>query len=199
MKAGDRIELFDSEGNLFEAEISGVAERVLCRVVKLSKQPVRSGISLTVASALPKGKRAAFMVEKLCELGVDTIIPVKFARSNVRMSPGKIARLQRVAVSASKQSRRTSVPAIYGEATIEDLCNLKGFGAMLLADREGELSAADLDLRDRTICVVGPEGGLTPDEKHALQVCGFRTVRLGQNTLRIETAAICIACLVLAA
>lgn len=197
MKTGDRLELFDSEGNVVEAEISGVAERVLCRVVKLSKRPVRSGISLTIASALPKGKRASFMVEKLCELGVDSIVPVRFARSNLRLSAGKLARLQRVALSATKQCRRAGVPAVYGESTVEEICNLKGFKGMFLADRDGELVPEDLQPHERTICVVGPEGGLTADEKHALQVSGFRTLRLGSNLLRTETAAIAGAVLVL--
>lgn len=136
---------------------------------------------VTVAFALTKGDRPEWVVQKLTEAGVDTIVPFTAARSVVRWDDKKsvrnVERLRRVAREAAMQSRRTWLPTVSGVRSFADVA---GEGAALAHP------GGDPPSLDRARIVVGPEGGFSDEEL----ACGLPVVGLGPTTLRAETAAL---------
>jgi 16S rRNA (uracil1498-N3)-methyltransferase len=137
-----------------------------------------------VLSAIPKGDRLDWMVQKLTELGVTRIGFIDCARSVVRWDPERIsrqiARLERVARQAAMQSRRTWLPELSGVVPVAVAATAGT--AMAIADPDG---VSDLPAAVDAL-LVGPEGGFTPTELALVE----RRVSLGRHVLRIETAAL---------
>ena len=148
--------------------------------------------ALTVYAAVPKGARADWMVEKLCELGVGRFVPLACARSVVEPGGGKLARFARVAREAAKQSRRRGVMRVDAltplAAAIDEACDS---AAVLTTEQPGGLLWA---LAPAAV-FVGPEGGWTPDELEAFAAAGVAPATLGETVLRVETAAVAAASL----
>ncbi len=142
------------------------------------------GPEVTVAFAPTKGDRPEWVAQKLTELGVDRIVPLRTSRSVVRWEGDRAARsverLRRVVREAAAQCRRARLPEVTAVCRLEDVAALAG-APMALADAGG--SAPSLD---RPTLAIGPEGGWDPAER-----VGFGpTVGLGATVLRAETAAV---------
>ncbi|WP_419919295.1 RsmE family RNA methyltransferase [Candidatus Poriferisocius sp.] len=144
---------------------------------------------LTIGFALIKGGRPELVVQKLTELGVDTILPFIADHSVVRWEPDRAARhterLCRVAREAAMQSRRVRLPEIGGVA---DYAGLAGLPGAVRADMDG-----DPPTLDRPVVLIGPEGGWSDAERNRLGA-----VRISPCVLRAETAAITAAALLTA-
>jgi 16S rRNA (uracil1498-N3)-methyltransferase len=147
----------------------------------------RATPAITVAFAITKGERPELAVQKLTELGADTIVPFTAARSVVRWDGGRAAghveRLRRVAREAAMQSRRPWLPEVSDLATFDDATAIPGAA---IADVDGLPPSLD-----NPAILVGPEGGWTDDER----ACGLPAVALGPHVLRAETAAMAAASL----
>jgi len=140
--------------------------------------------ALTVAFAPTKGDRPEWVAQKLTELGVDTIVPLRTARSVVRWDGERgerqVERLRRVAREAAAQSRRVWLPEVTGVVRPDGLAAAAGAPAFL-ADPGGP--PPDATVR---VVAVGPEGGWDGDERDA----ATGTLGLGPTVLRAETAAV---------
>jgi 16S rRNA (uracil1498-N3)-methyltransferase len=154
-----------------------VADGPLTTTVRL--EPV-----LTVAFAPTKGDRPEWVTQKLTELGVDRIVPLRARRSVVRWDGERgrraVERLRRVAREASAQSRRTWLPEVTAVMDLDALTSEFGLAPSLAQPGGGPPSLA------RPLVAVGPEGGWDEDE---LSRFGGAT-GLGPNVLRAETAAV---------
>lgn len=139
----------------------------------------------TVAVAPPKGERLEWLVAKCTEVGVDRIVLLDAERSVVRWDGERgakqVARLTRVATEAAMQSRRVWLPRIEGPTAAADVLS-----AAAVADPNGR----PMTPQDTTIAV-GPEGGWSPAELEVAR----DVVSLGPNVLRVETAAVVAATL----
>lgn len=137
-------------------------------------------LPFTIATAIPKGDRLDWLVQKTTELGVDRIVLLDCERSVVRWPANRIdkqmARLTRISEEAARQSRRTRLVDIVAPARALDV---------LPQSAVGEPGGRALTCDDRFVAV-GPEGGWTDAE---LAVSTDR-VHIGGNILRTETAAI---------
>jgi 16S rRNA (uracil1498-N3)-methyltransferase len=177
----DVVTVSDGRGSWIEARLGRDQLTVASAVNHEPPPPVA-----TVLSAVPKGDRLEWMVQKLTELGATRIGFLDCARSVVRWDAERAARhlprLRRVAREAAMQSRRTWLPEV-GQLVSFD--GVAGLESAALADPDG---ATRVPVQIDTI-LVGPEGGFTPDE---LSMNG-RRVALGPHVLRIETAAIAAA------
>jgi 16S rRNA (uracil1498-N3)-methyltransferase len=148
---------------------------------------------LSVACALTKGERPELVVQKLTELGADTIVLVLAARSVVRWDVQRertaMERLRRIAREAGAQCRRARLPVLDGPVPLADLAGRAG---LVVADRDGAPAGALPEpVGGEWIVVVGPEGGLDRSE-HELFADAPR-LSVGQFVLRAETAAIAAA------
>jgi 16S rRNA (uracil1498-N3)-methyltransferase len=173
----DPVTVGDGAGRWAPA-VLGPAGLQLAGEVVVDAQPVPR----CVACAIPKGDRPEWIVQKLTELGIDRIVLFEATHSVVRWDRAKVQRnlerLRRVAVEASMQSRRVWLPTVEVLSWTEVLA-LPG---VALAEPGAERA---VDPAVHTL-VVGPEGGFSAAELAS----GVPTVSLGEQVLRVETAAV---------
>lgn len=193
--AGEQVLLADGRGGLAEVVVASVARnRVVCevrtRIATAAPEP-----RFVVVQALPKGERADLAVEILTELGVDEIVPWSASRSVSLWKGEKAARgvqkWQRTAWEAAKQSRRARVPVVAelaGTAEVERRVTAADLAVVLHEDAASTLSALSAPAAGEVLVVVGPEGGVAPDELDRLIAAGALPVRLGAEVLRTSTA-----------
>ena len=140
--------------------------------------------AVTVAFAPTKGDRPEWVVQKLTELGVDRIVPLRTARSVVRWEGERgrraVDKLTRVAREAAAQSRRTRLPEVGDVTTLDALASAAGADLVLARPGGGPPTLG------RTVVAVGPEGGWDPSEEARFGP----GVGLGPTVLRAETAAV---------
>ena len=146
-----------------------------------------------LAQALAKGDRDELAVQAATELGVDGVIPWTAARSISRWEGAKIAkgrdRWSAVVREASKQSLRAWIPDVLDLVTTKQLVRLAEGARMLVLEPTAEQALGELEVgAEDLILVVGPEGGISPQELDALAAAGASVVRLGDEVLRTSTA-----------
>ena len=199
LKVGDAVELFDGRGGVAAGRIVGSSRH---EVVVGIEEPLAPATAprprIHLAFAVPKGRRLDWLLEKATELGVESLAPVRFARSVAgaeALSPAKRQRWLGHCIAAAKQARTAFLPVVEDARPLDAF--LAGVGPGLYGDL-ADAATAVRDVLDRHAgaealhVVVGPEGGLTEAERLAMQAAGLEPARLGQTTLRVETAAIAL-------
>jgi 16S rRNA (uracil1498-N3)-methyltransferase len=204
MKTGDPVQLIAAE-RLFLAVIASVDHDTV-RVKITDEQPSpEPGVRITLVQGLPKAEKMEWIVQKATELGAYSVLPVEMARSVARIGDKeekKRERLERIAMEAAKQAGRAHVPELLPALRFSDaLKQLKG--AVYAAwEEEGALRLSEAVRRDQPkelTLVIGPEGGIVPEEIESLRAIGAQTVTLGRRTLRTETAGLCALAVAMAA
>jgi 16S rRNA (uracil1498-N3)-methyltransferase len=191
---GEAVLVADGAGALAECEVAAVGPDGLQLLVRARRQVAAPDPWLVVVQALPKGERAELAVEILTELGVDEIVPWAAARSisqwHGERGAKSLAKWRRTAREAAKQSRRARVPVVSALATTAELADRlsSGTGLVLHEDAAESLARVALPARGSVVVVVGPEGGIAPDELDAFIAAGAQAVRLGTPVLRTSTA-----------
>ena len=203
-KAGDKIELFDGVGGCAAGTVVNVKKKLVeveaDEIQSVSRENTKQ---LTVASAVPKGDRQQWLVEKLVELGCSELVPIHFDRSSVRVEAKTLKRWHRYVVDASKQSGRNTLMTLSEpQSSREYLGNSVVDQVNLLAVPGGHEALgkviASPGIRDQSIpirIVIGPEGGFSEKELETAQE-HWTSVSLGPRVLRIETAAISAAAVI---
>jgi 16S rRNA (uracil1498-N3)-methyltransferase len=195
---GDEVELFTADGQLAAGRIAEVSTAgVTVAVAKIRTQ--RAGLALTIASAVPKGARADWMIEKLSELGVARFVPLMTERSVVHPEgKNKIDRWQRLAAEAAKQSRRAGVMKIEPLTPVEVMLTTTSGLAAYLSTAPGALPPSSIfhSPSSSLTLLIGPEGGWSDAERTAFAARDLTPLTLGATILRVETAAIAAAAVV---
>jgi 16S rRNA (uracil1498-N3)-methyltransferase len=193
LDVGERITVADGAGTWREYAVAATGKGTLTLRAEgdLRVEP-RATPAVALAFALTKGEQPEAVVRMVTELGVDRILPVVSVRSQVRWAGPRALReherLGRVTREAASQSRRAWLPEVL---PLGDLAALAGHPDIAVGDREGgSASALPLPPGGEWLGVVGPEGGLTADERRTL---GGRAVGLGPHVLRAGTAAVALA------
>ncbi|MDR0327672.1 MAG: 16S rRNA (uracil(1498)-N(3))-methyltransferase [Planctomycetaceae bacterium] len=212
-KVGDSLVLFDGTGTYAHGIAEAVqTEGIRIRITGTFADEVESPLRLTVASALPKGDRQRFLIEKLAELGVARFVPVLMERSVARANGAVIQRLQRYVIEAAKQCGRNVLMEITEEVPIHKLNDLfasetitkfllhpvalGSVGQTTPRQVFSHLAGTPLS-STRIVVLAGPEGSFTDQEVEAMLYKGFQPFDLGKRILRTETACIAAAALLL--
>lgn len=197
LAVGDPVRVFDGAGREALATVAEVGPtRAVLAIDEIVATPPRRP-HLTVLQAVIKGERMDWCLEKLVEVGVDAIVPCETARTVVRVEPAKRAarreRHQAVAAAAARQCGRADLPTVAAITPLAAALAAVSAPGRLLADPAGPpLSAAQAGAPAVAI-LVGPEGGLSDDERAAALAAGFAPVSLGPTILRAETAGLILA------
>ena len=189
---GDEATLFNGNGREYRAIVIATDKRqVALNVVEVSEPDRELGFRLHVGTALPKGDRLDFLIEKLTELGATDFTPLFTERSIVVARAGKVEKMQRLVVEASKQCGRNVLMRVHSPLSLTEWCAIDEHPATKRIAHPGGAAHATLhsDCRDIAIAI-GPEGGFTEQELTAASETGFCPVSLGSRLLRIETAAL---------
>jgi 16S rRNA (uracil1498-N3)-methyltransferase len=198
LSKGQEVELFDGNGIIATATIKEVhtgKAALQINETKIYNPPTDSRIILAVSVA--KGDRFNWLVEKCTELGADRITPVIFDRTIKQAANPKVGqRWKNIAISAAKQCKRVFLPCIDGplvfpeaaEMLVKQYCNAK---ILFGSPDERDTSISDCyNGTDDIIAFVGPEGGITDEERMVLISNDAIAVRLTDTILRTETAAV---------
>jgi 16S rRNA (uracil1498-N3)-methyltransferase len=201
MSQGEAVEVFDAAGRSAQGTIHTIDARSVTVVVTGDvREPAPRALCWTVASAVPKGNRVDWMVEKLSELGTDRFVPLATQRSVVHPEgKGKRERWMRIAAEAAKQSRRVGVMRIEELVELNEfLRSMQGAG-WYFSTEAGAVAPAEALVGDKSLnLLIGPEGGWTEEETRQLREAGLTPVSLGTTILRVETAAVAAAAIVAA-
>ncbi len=191
--AGDQIILFNGDGHEYIAEIVAAGKKsVSLNIVRTATTNRELPFPLIVASALPKGDRADFLIEKLTELGVTRFVPLITARAVVHPKPSVVEKFTRAVIEASKQCGRNRLMAIDPPQPWDSFLQREELPATRLL-LHTERAEPGLPSAGGVVVAVGPEGGFTPEEISGAVGSGWRVVSLGVRVLRVETAAVAAA------
>ena len=138
------------------------------------------------------------ILQKLTELGVNTIIPVNMERSIVKLDGDRLKkkkeRWQSICKEASEQSKRTDIPVVEDVMNIKDIIKLEADFKFVASTKEkGKMFNSYLQGMNKyakIIMLIGPEGGLSDKEESYLCENGFDSVSFGNLIFRVETACI---------
>ena len=193
MKEGDRIRLTDGKGSFYDAVISAVSgKRCMVHVEKSERQaPLWSGhLHISVAPTKLMDRNEWF-VEKAVEIGVDEITFIKTDHSERDVI--KMERIEKIAVSAMKQSQKATLPILNGMTSLRSFIE-RGFdGDKYIAHCEPGKKVLLQDAvvpGHNSLVLIGPEGDFSPDEIDMALKAGFKPISLGPSRLRTETAAL---------
>jgi 16S rRNA (uracil1498-N3)-methyltransferase len=192
---GERVDLVDGAGRRLGCVVAGASRDALSLDVEELADEVVGGARLVLVQALAKGDRDDQAIEAATELGVDAVVPWQATRSIVqwRGERGAKARQKWVDVvrSATKQSRRSRIPEVAEVVDRRGLVALaeQAAAAFVLHEEATEpLAAQGIPTSGDVLVVVGPEGGIAPEELDALRAAGAVAVRLGDTVLRSSSA-----------
>ena len=185
----------DGKGLLAECVVTAAGgSQVELRVQARHEVPVPDP-RIAVVQAIAKGERAELAVETMTEVGVDVIVPWEAERCVARWPADRAARSlgrwRSAAREASKQARRARVPEVTGAASSADVAARLADAACAIVLEPGAaaaLSRLAVPVSGDIVLVVGPEGGISPQEMAAFTAAGAVPARLGDFVLRTSTA-----------
>lgn len=200
LKEGDEIEVVDGNGVLCKCRIS-LAHNKRCGVdiVERIENAPHWGNKIVMCVAPTKNlDRIEWLAEKCTEMGMDRLIPVRCRYSERKEL--KIERLEKILVSAMKQSLKATLPQLDEMTPVMDVIKMPFDGQKFICYCddvvERKLLAKEYKPGVDTMILIGPEGDFSREEVEAALANGFVAVSLGESRLRTETAAVaaCFAC-----
>lgn len=190
---GETVELFDGRGLAVTARVETVArDRVELAAVGDPRAEAPAQCRLTLATAVPKGERFDWLVEKATELGVERLVPLVTERSVVDPGAAKLARLRRAVIEACKQCGRNRLMELDPPTPWTTMAARHDDGLRFLAQPGGAVPSSwpRTGSNGKATLAVGPEGGFTDEEARVGDLAGWTIVSLGRTLLRIETAGL---------
>ncbi|AMB58668.1 16S rRNA (uracil(1498)-N(3))-methyltransferase [Microterricola viridarii] len=198
-RVGERVSIGNGRGLIVTGPVVRADAGELAIQAELVENVQPASPRLVLVQALAKGGRDEMAVQASTELGVDAVIPWSAARSVSRWEGAKVAKGQErwasIVREASKQSIRAWLPDVTTLFSSKDLERLAATSRMLVLEPTAELAltewtahSAGHDAELDIVLVVGPEGGIAPNELERLQAAGATLVRLGSTVLRTSTA-----------
>lgn len=192
-QTGDLVHLTDGRGFFYECRIRSIDQRECeLELVKKTEGTDKRDFLLHLAVAPTKNiNRFEWFLEKVTEIGIDRITPIITGHSERTIV--KKERLERVIVSAMKQSLKSHVPVLDETTKLSEFLKLPFDGEKYIAyiDEEvtDELSKIYIP-KTNALVLIGPEGDFSLSEVELARSNGFKAVRLGPSRLRTETAAV---------
>lgn len=190
---GDPVTLFNGDGRDYAGHLLAAHRQETRVLVDSAGEPEPDPpLRLHLAIGVSRGERMDFVIQKAVELGAASVRPLFTERSVVRLDAERgerrHAHWRGVLVAACEQSGRRRLPALHPAMPLADwLPSFEGSGLLLDPQAEQSLPGLPAPAVDVTL-LVGPEGGLSPEERARARRSGFIGVRLGPRILRTETA-----------
>ena len=201
-KENDKIEVVYNK-KTFICNIDNINDCSLSIVEELEENN-ELDIELVVVCSLVKEQKMDLILQKLTELGVSKIIPLKTERSIVKIDEKreskKLIRWRAICKEASEQAKRNNVPIVTDIYTLKDLIKEESDIKLLCSVNEKNNFInnylQNYENCAKMIVVIGPEGGFSDKEEEFLVSNGYNRVSLGNRVLRVETATIYVASII---
>ncbi|EOR26185.1 MULTISPECIES: RsmE family RNA methyltransferase [Clostridium] len=201
LNEGDKIVLNNCDGEEFTGIISTITKQeVIIEIIEKLQINNESNVKIYLFQGLPKAQKMDLIVQKGTELGITEFIPTLTDRVDIKLKGDfkKLDRLNRIALEAAKQSKRSLIPNVVDPISFDDAINkMKSLDIVIVPYENAEnfgiktlFSNTDIDKsKIKTVGIlVGPEGGFELNEINKLQENGAYIVTLGSRILRTETA-----------
>ena len=193
LREGEAITLFDGTGGEVPATLTQIGKRDVLAMtsphVAIEREMQRS---VTLYPSLIANERFDWLVQKATELGGAAIQPTFTERS--QRIPGDVEKRAEhwrgVAIAACEQCGRNQIPKIHAPITLSEALAASGDQSLILLEAEGSTDKSLSTTTSSSAVFIGPEGGFSPSELHALRKRCDHRLRLGPTILRAETAAI---------
>jgi 16S rRNA (uracil1498-N3)-methyltransferase len=206
LKSGDEVFVFDGIGREFRCTVSNTGRDLAELKIDAEVDPAKpeSQLQLKLCIALLKGEKFDLVVQKATELGVNKIVPLVTRYADIHLrdeadAAKRVARWQRIALEAAKQSGRAFIPEIGLPVGFDSLfAGTNDTDLRLMFSERGGSSLNSLlsQPAPRSVtALVGSEGGWSDEEIERAGAQNFHVVTLGGRILRAETAAITVAAL----
>ncbi|WP_018983260.1 16S rRNA (uracil(1498)-N(3))-methyltransferase [Salinimonas chungwhensis] len=196
IKANQPVVLFNGDGNEYSGQIISVARKeVMVEMDACLSVSTESSLPLHLAQGISKGDRMDTVLQKSVELGVTDITPLLTARCTVKLDPKrwekKYAQWHKIVIGACEQSGRNTLPTLHPVQTLSQFLSASTdqHRLVLSPTAHGGFSKTPYVTKGYRL-LIGPEGGLSEQEVHQAQECGYQAVSMGPRILRTETAAI---------
>jgi 16S rRNA (uracil1498-N3)-methyltransferase len=195
LRVGESLLLTDGAGSTAHGVVVEVArDRLDVRVDRVTTEAAPAP-RFVVVQSLVKGDRGELAVAMLTEVGADVVVPWSAARCVVQWDGARgeksLARWRATARESTKQSRRSRLPEVTALASTDDVVGLlRAAAAAVVLHEEATkpLAALEIPAAGDVVVVVGPEGGIGPDELDRFRAAGASAHRLGPTVLRASTA-----------
>ena len=199
-KNNDKIEIVHDK-TVYLCNIDNI-ENLTLSIIDNYQEDRELKVNLTIAISLVQEQKFDLILQKLTELGVSSIIPLKTERSIVKLDESKQEKKKNrwitICKEASEQSHRVTIPEVKNIMSMKELLNNKKELNLICSLNENTKPLdeyLDNNLKD-ILFVIGPEGGFSKKEEEFLMENGFQATTLGKRVLRVETAAICVASII---
>ena len=199
LQVGEAIAVSDGQGNKARGKVIQLSKDFLELEVESLVKIERPTPKLVLVQALAKGDRDEMAVQACTELGIQTVIPWQSERSVSIWKPEKQdkhrVRWQTIATEAAKQSLRPFIPAVEQVLGTRELAErLKQFDLTLVLDPTSTTALTGISVagHQSIAIVVGPEGGISPEELEVFRSAGLSLVGLGSGILRTSTAGVAV-------
>mgnify|MGYP005725489401 CR=1 FL=1 len=194
-KSGEPISLTNGSGLIATGNIRGFsAQSVTCQIQDIENIPIPPEQNIAVAISTIRPNRMDWAVEKLTELGVGVIQPILTQFTEIKTF--KYNHLQKISISAIKQSKQAYLPQLRSPLPFRDwlyqlsISEVQNCFIAHLSARAESIPKLKLNADKKIILIIGPEGGFSEAEISIAEEKGIRTVKLAEQILRTETAAI---------
>lgn len=212
LEIGEKIKICDKKTSTnYISEICEITNKYInCNILEIAENKAEGNVELHIFQGLPKADKMELIIQKGTELGVNEFIPVAFKRSIVKLSGKdeikKIDRWNKIAEVAAKQSGRDLVPKVTNIKNIKNVCDeIKNYDIVLLAyelEENNYIKNELLQLKNKKekykiAVIIGPEGGIAPEEVEVMKSNGAKVISLGKRILRTETVALQISSIIM--
>jgi 16S rRNA (uracil1498-N3)-methyltransferase len=198
---GAQVVAFDGCGHEYVTLVERLETKgVVCRILRDAVEEPSPAVCITLGQGLPRAEKFDWVIQKTTELGVSAIVPLITERVISHVSgphiARKVGRWEKLAREACKQSGRATLPHLSPPTPLQTFLASCQSAELKLILWEGEdtrplrtILATSTSVASVAV-VVGPEGGLTPQEVACGEIYGFLAVGLGKRILRTETAGV---------
>lgn len=207
-KSGDKITICDtSKEQDYLCKIDKIEEKSIdCNIIEKLENNTESNVKVTIFQGLPKADKLELVIQKSVELGAYDITPLQMKRCVVKLNEKdklkKIQRWQKISEVAAKQCGRNIIPKINNIVNVKEVCNLcNEYDIVLIAyenEKENTLKKELKNLKKldeeeiKVAVIIGPEGGIAPEEIKMFEENGAKIITLGNRILRTETVALSV-------
>lgn len=200
LRPGDRVALFDGVKEYSSVITSLGTKSASLKITETMERASESSLFIILGQGFPKGERFEWALQKATELGVSTVVPVIMERSvkrpDAKDAARQLERYRRIATEAAQQSGRVCVPDVPCFMDLPMFLDVAQQADLKIMLYEGEKTVGLREVlhtaRDAKMValLVGPEGGLKPEEVDEAEAAGFVSCGLGPRILRTETAGV---------
>ena len=187
--------IFNGEGGEFQARIAVIEKRrVVVTIDEFIERDIESPLKITLAQGISRGERMDYTLQKAVELGITRIVPLITEHCVVDLKGERQAkRLEHwhgIIIGACEQCGRNQLPELFPITRLDEWLKEANESKRLLLDHRAEGGINKLDAAASYTLLIGPEGGLSPEEQRLAISSGYQGIRLGPRVLRTETAAL---------